>query len=371
MSDRSTWALFAQEQLPATWWDSWDHLNESSLDSHPLLSAAMVRSLVTHFGNHKLRFAELKTGTRTVAQTIVHGTAAGRWTIFAPAQAPVAPLVFDRSITGESRAIHSLLARLSPAALALQVPYQDPTYTLLPANPDPCVAHDALGDTMAISAPEGFEQYWSARPRDLRQNVRRYTKRAETNGLPVAFAATGDPESIGAAVDRFGQLESLGWKGKEGTALHPDNAQGRFYREVLTALAAAGRAKAFELHLGDRLAASRLMIESPTMRVMLKTTYAEDLRQYAPGRILLYLTLEKLFSAKASPRVEFYTRANADMLSWATDTRQMHSATIYRFPLLASLSAWRARRRSASATPVATASEEAKPELAAGNSPAE
>lgn len=366
MSDRSTWAVFVQEQLPATWWESWDHLNESSLGSHPLLSAAMVRALVTHFGNGKLRFAELRNGTRTLAQTIVHGTAAGRWTIFAPSQAPVAPLVFDRSIAGDPGWTHSLLARLSPAALALQVPYQDPTYTLLPAEPGSCVAHDALGDTMAICAPEGFEQYWSTRPRDLRQNVRRYTKRAETNGLPVSFVATGDPESIGAAVDRFGLLESLGWKGKEGTALHPDNAQGQFYREVLTAFAAAGQAKACELRLGDRLAASRLMIESRTMRVMLKTTYDEELRQYAPGRILLYLTLEKLFSDKGSPRVEFYTRANADMLSWATDTRQLYSATIYRFPLLASLAAWRARRRSTSST------EEAPPEqLSAGNSPAE
>lgn len=365
MSDRSTWALFGQEQLPATWWDSWDHLNDGSLDAHPLLSATMVRALVAHFATGKLRFAQLRNGARPVAQTLVQATAAGRWTIFAPSQSPVAPLVFDRSIAGEPRLVHSLLARLSPAALALQVPYQDPTYTLLPANPDSCVEHQMLGNTMAIAAPDGFEQYWSARPRDLRQNVRRYTKRAETNGLPVAFTTTGDPESIGAAVDRFGELESLGWKGKEGTALHPDNAQGRFYREMLTEFATKGRAQAFELHLGDRLAASRLMIESPMMRVMLKTTYAEDLRQYAPGRILLYLSLEKLLSDKSSPRVEFYTRANADMLSWATETRELHSSTIYRFPLLASFSAWRARRRSGSST------SEEKTELAVGNSPAE
>jgi hypothetical protein len=326
----------------------------------------MVCALATHFGNGKLQFAELRDGARTLAQTIVRQTATGRWTIFAPSQAPLAPLVFDRSIAGEHRATRSLLARLSPAALVLQVPYQDPTYTLLPASPDSCVAHHTLGNTMAISAPDGFEQYWATRPRDLRQNVRRYAKRAETNGLPVSFTVTDDPDSIGAAVDRFGLLESLGWKGKEGTALHPDNAQGRFYREVLTALAAKGQAKAFELRLGDRLAGSRLMIESRTMRVMLKTTYAEELKQYAPGRILLYMSLEKLFSDKNSPRVEFYTRANVDMLQWATDTREMHSSTIYRFPLLASLSAWRERRRSAKPA------EEARPEqLAAGNSPAE
>jgi len=344
VSDAARWFMLTERRLPADWWDTWDRLNGSSMEFHPLLASSMVKELVAHFGERTLRFAELRSGKRTLAQTIVHGTAVGRWTLFAPSQAPIAPFVFDRSISGNSRHIYTLLTGLIPA-LALHVPYQDPLYSLLPPNPTPRITHQHLGTTIAISAPEGFEPYWSTRPRDLRQNVRRYMKRAESNGLSVSLEVSADPESIGKAVDRFGELESQGWKGREGTALHPENAQGRFYRKLLTTLAAAGQAWAFELRLGQQLAASRLLIGGPTMYVMLKTTYAEELRQYAPGRILLHLCLADLLNRNDGPRrVEFYTRANADMLSWGTHTREMFSATLYRFPLLATLSTWRARR---------------------------
>jgi hypothetical protein len=101
----------------------------------------MVRPLIASFGDQRLRYAELRNGEHVLAQTLVHGAGSGRWTIFAPSQAPVAPVVFDRAIANNPRAtFQSLLARLSPAALVLQAPYQDPLYSLQPPQPNPSTA---------------------------------------------------------------------------------------------------------------------------------------------------------------------------------------------------------------------------------------
>jgi hypothetical protein len=188
------------------------------------------------------------------------------------------------------------------------------------------------GTTISIRNSGDFEGYWSARPKDLRSNIRRYIKRAEAEVGGIQFLPISDPTGIRAAVARYGLLESDGWKGREGTALHPDNVQGRFYAELLSELATLGCARIYELHIGETLAASRLMAQSHDMLVALKTTYRESMRSFAPGRLVTYYMLMDVMSRPAPPLIEFFTRASADTLEWATNTRKLSDITIYRNP---------------------------------------
>ena len=346
---KTKWKLFELGQLPGTWWESWDRLNDQHASSHPLLSSHMVRALVRHFPGAGMRFAEWSDGATPRIQTIVQPAGRGRWAVFAPPQAPIAPLVFARSLANTSPGVLRRMMAAMPRALALGIPYQDPEFTLAPTTKSGAYTHQSLGTTIAVVAPDGFDAYWNARPRDLRQNMRRYTKRIERDGLVLTLRTITDSRLIGDAVDRFGEVESLGWKGKEGTALHPANAQGRFYRDLLSGFATLGRATAFELWFGEQLAASRLLISSSSMYVMLKTTYLEEFRQYAPGRILLHQSLQHLLSGDGTRRIEFYTRANTDMLAWSTESREMYSLTYYRFPLIAAVAKWRSRAAAADA----------------------
>ena len=64
------------------------------------------------------------------------------------------------------------------------------------------------------------------------------------------------------AVDRYGALESRGWKGAQGTAVRHDNEQGRFYDAVMSNFARDGCAHVYELYLGEQLAASRLLVSN-------------------------------------------------------------------------------------------------------------
>lgn len=323
------WQIYTA-QPPAEWWPQWDELNGRYFAGHPLLSAAMARSLITHCPAAPMCFAALRSGSDVEALAVLSRLPGGRWTIFTPSQAPLSLVLIDPSRADPYAVLKSLLANLPGYGLSLDVPALDPS--LLPSQTSGAaqVERVSLGTTIQIAETGGFEAYWNTRSRDLKQNIRRYFKRAAEAGMPCRLERVTAPDKIGAAVDRYGLLESEGWKGKDGTALHPQNVQGRLYRELLEGFAQQGNAVAYELHAGDKLAASRLMISGPRMHVMVKTTYSESLRQHAPGRLLLYLALEDLLKVPQARPVEFFTRANQDLLTWATGTRELFSSTIYR-----------------------------------------
>ncbi len=86
----------------------------------------------------------------------------------------------------------------------------------------------------------------------------------------------------------------------------------------------------FELCLGAKLAASRLVIGSVDRLVNLKTTYDETLERYAPGRQLLKAIIERLFTSHRGKVLEFHTDANSDNLAWASAKRWIKRVSVAR-----------------------------------------
>jgi len=176
---------------------------------------------------------------------------------------------------------------------------------------------------VAVDLTGGFQAYWDVRGKSLRKNLRRYQNRIESTGMATELRMLDSPSEISHGLKQYGLLESAGWKGAAGTAIHPDNAQGRFYEDVLSRFAATGDALIAELRVGGRLVASRLCVRSGPMLVILKTAYDESAADYAPGRVLLYLLLKELDAARRAQAVEFYTNATADQLAWASSEREI------------------------------------------------
>jgi hypothetical protein len=315
---------------PADWWQQWESLNQRYFAAHPLLSASMAQGLVTHCASEAMCYAALRGAGTAWAMAILSRRGAGRWSIFTPSQAPLSLLLVDPQSPAPYAVLKTLLSSLPGFGLSLDAPALDPS--LLPAVVPGAARVEtvSLGTTIQVAVTDGFEAYWNTRSRDLKQNIRRYFKRAAEAGMPCRLERVTEPDKIGAAVERYGLLESEGWKGRDGTALHPENVQGRLYRELLERFAQQGNAVAYELYAGDQLAASRLMISGPSLHAMLKTTYRESLRQHAVGRLLLYSALEDLLKSPQPRPVEFFTRANQDLLTWATGTRDLFSSTLYR-----------------------------------------
>ena len=294
----------------------WDGLNQRLHAGHPMLDSAFVGPLVECFAGPDDRLAVLRRGDGVDGMLFLRGGGRGIWSTFLPSQAQIAPTLLKAADQ-----VPALLSALPGRVVALDLLCQDVGYSPLPALP-PSASHEVTlhATTTATSLAGTFDAYWQSRPQKLRENL-----------LKCRLEVASSPELVREACARYGLLESRGWKGKAGTALHPENIQGRFYQEVLTHFAERGEGFGCELSLGDALAASQLLIGNRLMAIGLKTTYDEAVTTLAPGRLLHYLVLQWLFSEQRHRVLEYYTNATADTLRWGTAQRAITHHRFYRY----------------------------------------
>jgi CelD/BcsL family acetyltransferase involved in cellulose biosynthesis len=311
---------------------AWDALNQRQFQSNPMLDSRFVGGLLRHFGDGSERLCVLQADGEPQAMCLLRPKGLGIWTTFLPAQAQIGLVLIN-----DAQWVRPLIRRLPGIVGQMDFLCHDPAFgaVTVPDSSDHSAQEHAL--TMSIRLDGDFESYWTKRSKKLQTNMRRYERRLDEDNLPVRFVSVTDPDTIGAAVARYAALEAKGWKGTEGTAIGSDNVQGRFYDEVLCAFCSSGGATVYELWFGDQLAASRLVIASATMLVMLKTTYDEAFEKYAPGRLLLRSVVEHAFKSLPGGVIEFYTDANPDQLSWSTDQRWIEHVSVYRNDLAATL----------------------------------
>lgn len=297
----------------------WDGLNAALCGSNPYFDGDFIDNLLKHFADGNEQLCVHRHGGKIDGMLIVRPQAWGRWALFLPPQAQIGALLVK-----DARMLADLPEALPGIVWSLDYLCQDPLYDrfkcLQGELPLLSVNHVR---TMGIGVDGCFEDYWQARPRKLRHNMARYFKRLRATGLPLRLVHLDSVADMPSAVERYGALESDGWKGRQGTAIHVDNAQGRFYRDLMTDFARRGKASVYELYLGDALAAMRLCIVSGGMMLMLKTAYDERYAKYAPGRLLLHALLAREFEQHRFSAIEFYTNANKDQIAWATDTRMI------------------------------------------------
>jgi hypothetical protein len=313
----------------------WDRLNAELCAAHPFLDSRFIGPLLVYFGSGDELLCMHHDGGVIDAALILRPLGWRRWALFLPGQAQIGPLLCSKA-----RVLESLFEALPGYAWSIDLLAIDPDYA-----PDwsglrlpHLVRHHAL--TMAINISGGFDDYWQTRPGQLRKNLRRYRQRSEKQFTTRKFNVIAEPQQIAAAVKRYGEIESSGWKGKAGTAINANNLQGRFYVNVLKGFAEQGQAKICELLLDEKTVASRLLICNDKMVIILKTTYDETLASIAPGRQHLLETLQHFFSEKQQSRIEFYTNANRDQAEWASSLRFIRHHQIFRNESLAGLYAY-------------------------------
>ena len=256
-----------------------------------------------------------------------------------PDQLQTAPLLIP-----DSKLIEELFKALPLGAWIIELMSQDPDFAppaLMDESRGRIILPHAL--TMNVSLEGEFDAYWSGRSGNLAKNIRRYSNRAANELGSIDFRVITAPDAMRESVRRYGELESSGWKNELGTAVNIDNVQGVFYAELMTHFAKTGQAQVYEYWLGERLAASRLLISGAGMSVILKTAYDEQISRYAPSRLLLHEVLKQAFNEKRFKQVEFYTNANPDQLAWATGQRVISHVTCFRRPWQADL--YRAYKR--------------------------
>lgn len=320
------WQVIPLENGLGPWRGAWDDLNNRLYGGHPFCDSRFVDALLRYFGEGSERLCAHRTGAEIDGLLIVCPRRAGVWTQFVPAQEQSAPALLERASS-----LGDLFAVLPGRAWSIELLCQDPHFAppgLLEKKKASRLQPHAL--TMNVKLEGSFEDYWRNRSKNLVKNMRRYEHRTGDEFGVAELRISAAPDAMRDAVARYGELETGGWKNRSGTAVNIENAQGRFYAEVMERFAETGQASVAEYWLGEKLAASRLLVSGSGMTIILKAAYDERLAKFAPGRSLLKRYLEHAFAEKQESTVEFYTNATPDQLAWATGRRTISHVMFFR-----------------------------------------
>jgi hypothetical protein len=313
----------------------WDALNRSC-GNHILLDSGFVGQLLDHFGNDRVLLG-INSDAAGPGMGLFINKGGGRWETFQPSQAPLGLILFENSGNAGSGLSH-IMRRLPGHALQCSILQQDPDYSCITLNPNG-VHLERLDyiQTARVTLSGTFDDYWKARGTNLRHNLARRRRRMHEKGYSLELNEIRTPGEVGAAVRDYGLLESKGWKGHQGTAIAPDNEQGRFYRAVLEDFCSRGEAVIYQLRLNDRLAATDFCLIRDGMMVVLKTTYDEELNDFSPAFLMREEILKSLFGKAGMRVVEFYGRVMEWHTKWSEEIRTLYHINCFRYHWVVSL----------------------------------
>jgi hypothetical protein len=298
---------------------------------------------------------------RPTAFAIVGPTGAGRWATFQPSQLPLGAWLMAPGLSW-AEALAALGTALPGVPLMLGVTQQDPALLPRPADAPRVETLDYIR-TAWIDVAGSFDDYWNARGKNLRQNMRKQRRKLAEDGTEPRLEVLTRPEDVAGAIRDYGALESAGWKAEGGTAVHPDNAQGRFYRAMLESFCAEGRGWIFRYRFGDKVVAIDLCVEGNGALVILKTTYDETIKALSPAFLMREDAFRLLFEAGRIRRIEFFGKLMEWHTRWTDNARTLYHVNWLRWGWLrrARAVASRLRRSSDSASPATEAATASVP----------
>ncbi len=315
----------------------WDKLNDETAKS-PLLAVPFVVPLLAQFGNGKEKLAIYERQGQLLAMAIVRPHRRGVWETFQPSQAPIGMWLQHPGADIETL-MHELLRCLPGMPMVLGMTQRDPEINPRPRDSTRLRTVDYV-NTARIPIKGTFEAYWSSRGKNLRANLRKQRTKLDKEGITARLEITREPELMAKALADYGRLESAGWKAANGTAIHPDNAQGRFYLAMLEGFARRGAARVYRYWFNDKVVSMNLCIEGNGSLIVLKTTYDENLTShYSPSFLMREETCQHMFEEQKFDRLEFYGKVMEWHIRWTEDIRTMYHINNYRWGAVVGLSA--------------------------------
>jgi CelD/BcsL family acetyltransferase involved in cellulose biosynthesis len=319
----------------------WNRLNAARGDL-PFLSADAIGIALEVFGDGRERLLIGRSGA-VVAMLVLVPQSRLQWSTFQPSQIPLGAWVAKPDLSATALA-NSLIKNQLGLCLVLSITQIDPS--LAPRGVDSANSeHSDYIDTGWVDIEGSFEQYWSARGKNLRQNMRKQRNKLAAEGMNTCMKVWVEPEQMAPALARYAALESAGWKSAHGTAINADNDQGRFYTRLFESAAARGEAVVYEYLLDDRSVAMNLCLRRSGVLVVLKTTYDESIKSLSPAFLLREEELKSIFTEARIRRIEYYGR----LMDWHTklteQKRTLYHLTAYRWPLVKQLALRRRKSR--------------------------
>ena len=330
----------------------WDALARSRPGT-PFLESAFLQPAIDAFGNSELRLCLKRADGRLQAAAIMQPARKGMWQTFQPSQLPLGAWVSGEDVSLESAGAE-LLRQLPGLNLGLGITQLDTRFHARPADGGNLRTHDYI-QTSWVDIEGSFETYWESRGKNLRQNTRKQRNKLQTEGTNTRIECATAPEDVAKAIEDYGKLESAGWKTADGTAIHPDNAQGRFYTRMLENFCRLGRGRIYRYWFGEKLVSMDLCIHDDTAIVILKTTYDESYKAVSPSTLMRQDEFQLLFEEQKFQRIEFYGKVMEWHTRWTEHARAVYHVNAYRHSLVLRLLDLRASARKSAVQPASEA----------------
>jgi hypothetical protein len=314
----------------------WDAINRAC-SNLPILDARFYALGLKHFGARTGAVAAvLHDGAHPLCAAVLEPGKLGSWQSYQPSQAPLGAFVHVGAFDAATMLPSFFRSGKGRTSLALGLSQLDPNILPRLAGGSRIDTLDYI-ETATLHVEGSFDEYWAARGKNLRQNLKKQRNRLEKAGVRAELRVHSEPAAVAAAVDEYGLLESRGWKAGEGTAVHPDNAQGRFYRELLEDLAAVGEAFVYQYAYDGQVVASDLCVARGGVLIILKTTYDEAHNASSPAMLMHHEVLQPIFDERRFQRVEFYGR----VMEWhgrlTESKRALYHLNCFRWPWFSKL----------------------------------
>ena len=310
---------------------AWDQLNALRGDL-PFMAGDAIVSALKILGDGSERLLVGYDGSRAVAMFVLHPQDKFQWSTFQPSQVPLGAWLADDSLQLLDVA-RSLLRGPLGFCLGLSITQVDPRVAARAEDTGDSQHSDYI-DTGWLDIEGTFDDYWNARGKNLRQNMRKQRAKLLADGVRLTMQVLRNHADMAPAVARYGNLESSGWKAQTGTAIHPDNAQGRYYRELLERASLRGEAIAYQYLFDDRVVAMNLCLMRNDKLIVLKTTYDESIKSFSPAFLLREDELQQIYREGRIKHVEYFGR----LMEWHTKLtekkRTLYHLTVYRWPLV-------------------------------------
>lgn len=331
------WRLLPATRL-ADFAPEWHSLQQAGIAA-PMLGIDFVIPLVVEFGTGKELLAICERGGEVLAMAVLAPQSRWSWSTFQPAQAPVG-LWLARADLDLLPLLGELIETLPGFPLLLGLMQCDPLLAKRPPDGANVRCLDYV-DTARIPLHGNFDDFWAARGKNLRSNLKKQRSRLLKDGVTARLEICRTPDKVAAAIADYGRLESSGWKGSAGTAVATGNAQGRFYRQMLEAFCRNDKGSIFRYWFGEQLVAMDLCIEDRDCIVILKTSYDERVAHgLSPSLLMREEACRQLFLTEPPLRIiEFYGKVMEWHQRWTEDIRMLYHVNYYRWSWLNQLHA--------------------------------
>lgn len=173
----------------------------------------------------------------------------------------------------------------------------------------------------AVNSDISINEFLKGSRKHLRQQLDRRTRRLnEIGNVEHVVTREYSPDLL----ERYFELETKGWKGRQGTAVTDDAAVSQLHHEFAHAVSDNGTLYAYELRLDGKTIAMSLNILCGGRMVHWKTSYDEEYSRYSPGNLLFKKLVADCMEAKIC-EIDLLSPATANKRFWATGERQ-HAA---------------------------------------------